>query len=570
MRTHSLNLALTLMLGCQLALGCSPQNGIPATGRTQLQPGTGQPAQARPGTTRAQPKRTAVLQAAAFAYQDEEAAFADAEQLDALDSESFATKATYYTSSPTYYSSYPTYKYSAIPTPTPTPTATPKATYSIRPVSSAYYSATPKPSYTATITVSSAPTATPSTAPTAPASILPIKGTLTTVQRVASLSQLNLRLKEQLQTSQGVSVNGDGSIKLDRASFKTALQADLNQSAGQIAQRVKSPLQLSNMDLSDKLVKPHRNQVVHSSDVQQEQNSDGSVSRVRQLEFINPRVGIKRLITSVRTVQDNQLINADYKLKLITPTLIREGDRKITLLPDCTYRVATRLTTWYKLTHRTSSLYVNKLVLRRPCRPKPTATPTQTPTPTKNPGSSASPSPSQSPTIEPSVTPSSEPNDGTEVIGTGSGVFTENGSDSGGGFEGGTGSEGGIGTGGGDGNTGGGGGAPDTSDGGGGGGEFEGGTGSEGGIGLGGGGGGGETAAPTESGSPEQTASPAESPSGEGGSPSASPTEDNVEGEITVTETEGGETSTTVTDTSTDTSVTVEEEAPDESETPSE
>jgi len=159
-------------------------------------------------------------------------------------------------------------------------------------------------------------------------------------------------LKKDLRDTGVASLNNDGSIDIDqeklRNQIKMKLAASLNK-IQKILDQNQNKLQMKKeLSSAGKGKLNRKNNIIHTSDVVEVKNDDGTVTKIITIEFENSKTGMKKTNKVLNTFSaEGKLIKKEHYLTLEQKNFSRTATRIMTFNPDGTITVDTEVkTTW--------------------------------------------------------------------------------------------------------------------------------------------------------------------------------------------------------------------------------
>ncbi len=160
-----------------------------------------------------------------------------------------------------------------------------------------------------------------------------------------------LEKKAMLEASGALTVNADGTLTIDPAKLKAEVKAnteDRKAKAKAKLEQVKAKIQTLRevaKEKKDKLVS--KAQAVRTSDTEEIENEDGSITKITKIEFKNEKTGVTRNVTSTRTTMDEKLVSAFYTLEATHQNYTRTVERSVEVNAEGQRTVkVTAVTTW--------------------------------------------------------------------------------------------------------------------------------------------------------------------------------------------------------------------------------
>lgn len=165
------------------------------------------------------------------------------------------------------------------------------------------------------------------------------------------MSQKNLFLekKAQLESNGALTVNADGTLTIDPVKLRLNVQAHNAMRKDQIKLKLKKfkektkDLREVAQDKKQKLA--NKSQAVRTSDTEEVQNADGSITTITKVEFENTNTGATRQVISTRTTLDGQLVSAFHTLEATHKNYTRTVERNVEVDADGGRKVSVKATT---------------------------------------------------------------------------------------------------------------------------------------------------------------------------------------------------------------------------------
>lgn len=160
-----------------------------------------------------------------------------------------------------------------------------------------------------------------------------------------------LEKKAMLEASGAFTVNADGTLTIDPAKLKAEVQANNEERKAkakakleQVKEKIQALREVAK-EKKDKLVS--KAQAVRTSETEEIENEDGSITKITKVEFKNEKTGVTRNVTSTRTTMDEKLVSAFYTLEATHKNYTRTVERSVEVNAEGQRTVkVTAVTTW--------------------------------------------------------------------------------------------------------------------------------------------------------------------------------------------------------------------------------
>lgn len=160
-----------------------------------------------------------------------------------------------------------------------------------------------------------------------------------------------LEKKADLEASGALTVNADGTLTIDpeklRAEVK-ANNAERKAKAKAKVEQVKARLQTMRELAQDKKAKlVSKAQAVRTSETEEIENEDGSITQITKIEFNNEKAGVTRNVTVTKTMMDGKLVSSFFTLEATHKNYTRTVERSVEVNAEGERTVkAEAMTTW--------------------------------------------------------------------------------------------------------------------------------------------------------------------------------------------------------------------------------
>ena len=167
--------------------------------------------------------------------------------------------------------------------------------------------------------------------------------------KMAERKEMFLSKKSQLESNGALTVNADGTLTIDPAKMRMTVQANNEARKAKFKLQVeKAKAKLQNLralaqDKKQKLV--NKAQAVRTSEAEEVQNEDGSITTIKKVEFKNETTGATRQVTSTRTTLDGELVSAFYTLEVSHKNYTRTVERSVEVNADGGRSISSKATT---------------------------------------------------------------------------------------------------------------------------------------------------------------------------------------------------------------------------------
>lgn len=160
-----------------------------------------------------------------------------------------------------------------------------------------------------------------------------------------------LEKKAMLEVSGAFTVNADGTLTIDPAKLKAEVKANNEERKAkakakleQVKEKIQALREVAK-EKKDKLIS--KAQAVRTSETEEIENEDGSITKITKVEFKNEKTGVTRNVTSTRTTMDEKLVSAFYTLEATHKNYTRTVERSVEVDAEGQRTVkVTAVTTW--------------------------------------------------------------------------------------------------------------------------------------------------------------------------------------------------------------------------------